>query len=492
MELKVKLLKWSAGIPVAMLRKETAIRAGVRAQERILIQTNGTKGFTTILDTVESGLIKKNEIGLSLEISQVLKIKQGQKISIKIAPTPKSLDFIKKKLNNIPLSESEIREIIKDVVNNSLSEAEIALFISAMYKYGMSFKETVYLIKAILDSGNRLVLHNKFVVDKHSIGGVAGNRTTPLVVSICAAGGLTCPKTSSRAITSAAGTADVIETIARVEFPMNELKKIIEKTGGCMVWGGGLGMVPADDKIIQIEKMLKIDPESQLLASIMSKKLAMSSKYILIDIPCGDSAKVSRHNALSLKKKFERLAKYFKKKMKVVLTDGSQPIGNGVGPVLELLDIIKILDPAQSGPKDLEEKSLFLAGELLELCGKSKKGKGIELAKSILHSGKAFSKFKEIIAAQNGSLKRISIGKFKKDIFSNRKGKIIKIDNKKINSLARVAGCPADKSSGLYLHVHKGYSVEKKGKLLTIYAESESRLKEAVIFYNKVKPITIS
>jgi len=158
--------------------------------------------------------------------------------------------FIKEKLDKKPLSEDKIKKITKDIVNNSLSEAEIALFISAMYGNGMNFQETIYLIKSILNSGERISLKNKFVVDKHSIGGIPGNRTTPIVVSICASQGLIFPKTSSRAITSAAGTADVLETLTKVEFSAKELKKIISKAGACMVWGGALEMVPADSKII--------------------------------------------------------------------------------------------------------------------------------------------------------------------------------------------------------------------------------------------------
>jgi thymidine phosphorylase len=329
------------------------------------------------------------------------------------------------------------------------------------------------------------------LVDKHSIGGIAGNRTTPIVVSICASAGLVIPKSSSRAITTAAGTADVIETIAKVDFSMKELKKIVRKTNGCMIWGGGLGIVPADSKIIHVEKQLSIDPEAQLLASIMAKKLAVGSKYIVIDIPYGPSAKVTKQKALQLKKKFEKIGKYFKRKLKVILTDGSQPMGRGVGPALELRDVIDVLDPQQKGPKDLENKSVLLTGVLLELTKKAKKGKGQVLAREILSSGKAFEKFKEIIKAQKGKLKEIRESKFKKTIFAKKTGKVIEIDNKKINSLARVVGCPKDKYSGLRIYVSLKDKIKKRSKILTIYAESKSRLNEAVRFYKEIKPISI-
>ncbi len=493
MELKVKLLKWSAGIPVAMLNENTANIIGVKTKGRIFIKTISKKprGVSTIVDTI-TGIVKEKEIAISCELKERLSLIEGQKVDVDLSPSPKSLAFIKKKMNKEVLSQKEVNEIIKDIVDNSLSEPEIALFISAMYEEGMNMKETIYLINAILNSGRRLKLKKGLIVDKHSIGGIPGNRTTPLVVSICAAAGLIVPKSSSRAITTAAGTADVMETVASVDFSIEELERIVKKVGACIIWGGSLEIVPADEKIITIEKMLNIDPESQLLASIMSKKLASGAKYILIDIPYGKTAKVTKEKALRLKKKFEYLGKHFHKKLKVVLTEGTQPIGNGIGPALEMVDIIKVLSLAEDRPLDLEKKSLFLAGELFEMTGKASRGNGIKLAKEILYSGKAFRKFKEIVTAQKGNLKNIKKAKFKKDILMKKNGKILDIDNKKINSLARAAGCPMDKSAGLYLYKNIGARLKKGEKILTIYAESKSRIKEAFNFYSTQKPIKIS
>lgn len=491
MELKVKLLEWSAGLPVVMINKKTADKIGVHANERIVIKTlsKHPRGLSIIVDIV-GRLVKKNEIAISSEVKKRLMLKVGQKVEVAISSAPKSLEFIKKKIDHKSLSRNEISQIIKDIVNNSLSESEIALFVSGMYKKGMTTKETIYLIKAILENGNSLKLRG-LTADKHSIGGVPGNRTTPIVVSICTATGLIMPKSSSRAVTSCAGTADVIEAIAPVEFSISKLKKIIKKTNGCMVWGGSLRMVPADSRIIGVEKKLGIDPEAQLLASIISKKLAAGGKQILIDIPYGENAKVNLQTARRLKKKFEYLGRYFNKKMKVVLTKGDQPIGNGIGPVLELIDVINILDPSKKGPRDLEEKSLFLSGVLLEMTGKSKKGKGVELAQKVLDSGKAFKKFKQIIRAQGGEVKNLNPGRFKHNVLARRSGKVSEINNKKIVLIGRAAGCPAEKSAGLKLHFKVGDAVKRNDKLFTIYAESKYRLKEAIKTHKQNKPIVI-
>jgi len=492
MELKLKLLKWSTGLPVAMLDEKTAEKIGVHSKDRVLIKTLSRKPIriSVVLNTVR-GIVHKNEIAVSSELGKRLNLQEGKKVSVSLSSPPESLKFIKEKLNKERLSQQEIQEIIEDIVDNSLSEVDVALFISAMYQRGMTEKETIFLINSILKTGNRLSLNGRFIVDKHCIGGIPGNRTTPIVVSICAAKGLIFPKTSSRAITSAAGTADSIETIAKVEFSIKELKEIIKKTNACMVWGGSLGFVPADDDIITVERMIEIDPEAQLLASIMAKKLSVGSKYILIDIPCGKNAKVSRKKALRIKGKFEELAKHFKKEIKVVMTDGNQPIGNGVGPALEMIDVISVLDQSKKGPKDLREKSLCLAGEIFELCGKSNKGRGYELAKETLESGEAFKKFKEIISAQQGNINKARVGKFKKDILVKRHVRMASINNKLINELARVAGCPVDKFSGVYLHGHVGSHFKKGERLITIYSDSEARLKEAVRCYLRNKPIQL-
>ncbi len=493
MELKVRLLKWSAGIPVAMISPRKAEIMGIHENDRISIEKISGEGeeFSTIVDIVEN-LVKDDEIGISSEIKDILHLKNKQLVDINIAKSPRSLDYIRKKVDKKVLSKEEILEIVRDIVSNSLSDPEVALFISAMYENGMNFTETVNLIEAFLKSGETLSFKDKFVVDKHCIGGIPGNRTTPIVVSICAAAGLTVPKSSSKAITSAAGTADVISAIAKVEFNPKELREIIKKTGACMIWGGSIELVPADSRIIRIEKMLKIDPRAQLLASIMSKKLAVGSKYILIDIPYGKNAKVNKKEALALKKDFTRLGKYFKLNLKTVLTGGDEPIGNGVGPFLELADVIKVLNPSENSPKDLKDKSLFLSGQILEMTGKAKKGKGYVMAEDILNSGKAFEKFLQIIRAQKGSIRHIEPGRFRKEIYAGHSGKIMEINNIKINLLARIAGCPMDKSSGLYIHEHVGKKVKKGDKLLTIYSESAPRLKEAFRYFQRERPIKLS
>jgi putative thymidine phosphorylase len=355
----------------------------------------------------------------------------------------------------------------------------------------MSKRELIALTNAMVKTGNKLDLKKKIVADKHCIGGIAGNRTTPIVVSICAAAGLTMPKTSSRAITSAAGTADTVETIARVEFSQKELMEIVNKVGACLVWNGSLNLSPSDDKIIHVERLLNLDVEPQLIASIMSKKIAAGSTHILIDVPYGGGKMKNIESAKELGEKFKKVAKYFKVKLKVVYTKGNQPIGNGIGPVLEMIDILNVL--RGDGPEDLKEKSIFLAGNILELCGI---GRGDGKAREILESGVAYEKFKEIINTQNGKndfdkrVKTLKLAKFSKTFSANSEKQIKHISNKKINLLCRVLGAPETKTAGVYSY--RGLGIVSKGeKIITLYSESEDKLKDALRYFHEFEPIVI-
>ena len=512
MLLKVKFLNLFAGRPVAIMHAKTAKKLAIYVNERAKIKKKGNNAIVAIVD-IATGILHEDEIALSGEIIQELKLKENEIVEISAASRPKSTDYISEKLNGKKLSYEKILSIMEDIVDNSLTEAEIAYFVSGVYINGMDVEETVNLTKAMVKTGKMLGI--KSSVDKHSIGGIPGNRTTPIIVSICCSAGLIMPKTSSRAITSAAGTADVIECLADVEFSIEDIKSIIKETNGCMVWGGALGLAPADDKIIQVERLLSIDSDAQLLASILAKKLAVNASHILIDIPFGENAKVKRKEALELAGKFKKIAGKLKLNVETVLTDGSQPVGNGIGPALEARDVISILKRSETkssemqfqghrksrdflvfpAPADLENKSVMLAGKILEMAKKAKKGKGIEMAREIMDTGEAYKKFRQIIEAQGGSLenidKKLNLAKLSKDITAEKDGKITEINNKAIAAIARAAGCPSDKSAGIYLQVHNNFKVRKGQLLMKIYAETEEKLDFAVSASKQLIPITI-
>lgn len=488
MRLSYKPLHIESGRPIAFLNASLAMKLGLIEGMRVVVSFN-RKRITLPLNITER-LLSKQQVSLSAEAEAYLTVKTGELLSVSAASPPLSTQYVLKKLNGKKLSRKEIFTIVEDIVGNALNEAEIAYFVSGVYHYGMDFEETVHLTQAMAHTGKILKWDSKIVADKHSIGGVPGNRTTPLVIAICAADGIVMPKTSSRAITTAAATADVMDAITNVSLSAERLQDVVRKTNACLAWGGSLGLAPADDKLIRVERALGLDPPAQLIASILSKKLAAGSTHVLLDIPYGDGAKVSLEEAQSLKRQFMKMASRLGLHMEVVITDGSQPIGNAVGPVLEILDIYKILR-RQSGPRDLEEKAIFLAGKVLEMVGKAKKGEGEARARKILDSGQALGKFEEIISAQGIKKSPLTISPHKKIILASQDGRVRTIDNHSINLLAKILGCPIDRSTGIYLHKHKNEPAKKGEPLLTLYASSALSLKEAIHFYRETRPFAI-
>lgn len=488
MHLRVKDMDIATGgTLIALINYKDAARLDLHHGDRILIK-KGKKQTVAIVDIAETKkAVPKGKIGLFEEVQDVLGAKNNDKVNIDIAMKPESVAFIKKKLEGKKLTKEEIDLIIKDIVNHNLTDIEVCYFIAASFTEGLTMKETVDLTNAIVENGDQLKLKHKLIADKHCSGGVPGNRTTMLVIPICAAAGIIFPKTSSRSITSPSGTADTMEVLCNVTIPVKQMKKIVNKTNGCIVWGGGVNLATADDYMIKIRHPVSLDPEGMLLASIMAKKHAVNANHVLIDIPIGPDTKFrTKKQGKKLKRKFVNLGRKLGMKVKVILTDGSQPIGNGIGPALEARDVLYVLTNDPRAPKDLKEKSLSMAIKLMKMCKiKNASKKAIE----ILESGKAYEKMQEIIKEQGGNpdIKpgRIHVGKYTYHVKATNTGNIKHINNKIIAKIARIAGAPMDKGAGIYLYHHVGDHVNKGDKIFTIYAQSEKKLKYAVNIFKR-------
>jgi len=472
----------TGGPLVALINYKDAHKLDLHHGDRILIK-KGNKKTIAIVDIGESKkAVPKGKIGLFEEVIDVLKAKKDDKVRIDLAQKPESVIYIKKKLEGKKLTKKEIHQIVKDIVNHHLTDIEICYFVAASFTQGLSKRETVDLTNAIVDNGDQLKLKHKLIADKHCSGGVPGNRTTMIVIPICVAAGIIFPKTSSRSITSPAGTADTMEVLCNVKIPINEMKRIVNRVGGCIVWGGGVNLATADDHMIKIRHPVSLDPEGMLLASIMAKKHAVNANNVLIDIPIGPDTKFkTKKQGKKLKRKFVHLGKRLGMKVKVMLSDGTQPIGNGIGPALEARDVLYVLMNNEKAPQDLKEKSLFIATKIMKMA-KIKNPE--QTAKEILESGKAYEKMKQIIKAQGGkpNIKpgQITIGRFTHHVRASHSGKIKHINNKTISKIARIAGAPLDKGAGIYLYHHVGDYVKRHDKIFTIYAHSKKKLKYAV------------
>ncbi len=471
----------TGGILIAILNTKDAHKLDLHSGDRIIVKADG-KETTCILDISESRkAVPEGKVGLFEEVLDRLQVKHGAIVDIKLTGKPESVKHIRDKLHGKHLTYRELYHIMDDITHDRLSAIEKTYFVAAGFSNGWKPEEIVHMTKAMVETGDKIKF-NGITCDKHSIGGVPGNRTTMVVVPIVAAAGLTIPKTSSRAITSPAGTADTMECLAKVELSEEKIKQVVKKVGACIVHGGSMNLAPADDKIIEVENPLSIDAEGQLLASVMAKKYSVSASYVLADIPMGKSTKApTRAKAEHLKKMFELVGRKLGMNVKVILTDGSHPIGNGIGPLLETEDVLKVLQNKEDAPQDLRKKSLFMAGLLLEMAGKYKKGSGLDAATGLLESGKAWKKMKEIIEAQ-GKVLLPALGKYRFVVRSQNAGRVQEIDNDTIAKIARVAGAPVDKGSGIYLHRKLHQPVQRNEALYIIYAESAFNLRQAKEF----------
>jgi putative thymidine phosphorylase len=474
MLLKPKKLNLATGGPlVVLMHEKDTKKLELAALDRIKLQ-KGEKIINVLLDTTpKQSRIKPGEIGFFDETVESIGL--PKKIKISPSQTPVSIEAIRKKLDGEELSKKEIESVIADLISNSLIDIEVAYFVAGCYSMGLTDKEVTYLTKATVKKSERLKLNKKIIADKHCIGGVPNNRTSMLVTPILAAAGLTIPKTSSRAITSPSGTADTMEVLAKIKFNTKEIKEIMNKANGCLVWAGSLDISGADTRLIKVRHPLRLDPTGLLLASILSKKAAVGATNLLIDIPVGKYAKINtKKDANYLKKRFTKISRQVGINTKVIITDGSQPIGNGIGPKLEARDVLLILRREQGAPKDLEKKSIKMADHIFKLT-KTKAS-----AKEILETGAAYEQMKKIIKAQGGNPNitpaKIRPGKFTYNYNSPKNGKIKEINNVKIAKVAKYAGAPANKGAGVYLFKKKGERVKKGERIYTIYAENKDKL----------------
>lgn len=396
-----------------------------------------------------------------------------------------AIEAIRKKLTGKSLSYREIFAVMDEIANQRLGPVLTTYFAAAGFQQGFSEDELYYLTKAMVETGDKLHFDG-IVADKHSTGGVAGARTTMIIVPIIAAAGYKIPKNSSRAITSAAGTGDTMEVLANVTFTVKQIEHIVEKVGGCIVWGGHLGIAPADDIIIQVEEPLAFESFDKVIVSIMAKKVASGATHLILDIPVGPSMKIKRFkDAEMIARKFEKLGRKFNIKMTADINQTYEPSGRGVGPILEARDVFQVLEQDKNRPLALEAKALRLAGRLLDLIfldtGERKSGE--EYAREILLSGKALTKMREIIKAQGGDptidAQHLKPGKHTFEVESPHRGRTTKIDNQQANTLARILGSPHDQTAGIYLHRRLDEHVARGETLFTLYSSDKWRLAEA-------------
>ena len=465
---------------VAFLHRDCGIvyAEGFQALAKVELSANGNGGgnghtISAVLNVVDDArIVGPTEIGLSEQAFAQLGVPEGTELAIAHAEPPVSMQALRRKIGGERLAREEYLAIVHDIVQRRYSKIELAAFVVASAQFALDRDEVVYLTEAMASFGRRLDWRERLVVDKHCIGGIPGNRTSMLVVPIVAAHGMLIPKTSSRAITSPAGTADTMEVLAEVDLPFDRMAAIAHSLRGCLAWGGRAELSPADDVLIAVERPLSIDSPGQMVASILSKKLAAGSTHMVLDIPLGPSAKVrSMAEAQHLKKLFEYVARHVGLTLDVVITDGRQPIGRGIGPMLEARDVMQVLENDPLAPSDLRQKALRLAGRVIEFDPDVRGGEGFAIARDILDSGRALHKMNEIIEAQGRRAEAPTLGRLSMEVGAERDGVVVGIDNLQLARIARLAGAPRVKGAGVDLFHSIGDRVRRGEPLYRIHAD---------------------
>jgi len=476
-QLKIRRINLDTGREnVAVIsRHSKALRAELfRGFSRVELRCNSKVLLATLLITDDDVLVGPDDLGLAEPALRRFAEPVGALVTVTPSAPPNSLDAVRAKIQGHTLNTSEIDAIVDDISHYRYSDMEIAAFLIGSASF-MTSSELLALTHAMAQAGTQLAWNQPIVVDKHCIGGIPGNRTSMIVVPIVAAHGLTIPKTSSRAITSPAGTADTMEVLTRVDLSVDEMKEVVTACHGCLIWGGHVNLSPTDDILISVERPLSLDAREQMVASIMSKKLAAGSTHLLIDLPVGPAAKLTNATeAMRLRKLFEFVGDHFGISVEVITTDGRQPIGCGIGPVLEAQDVMAVLANDPGAPVDLREKSLRLAAHLLEYDPKLRGGMGYARARKLLDSGAAFKQMQKIIDAQGPSICRTDLGTLTNDILASSDGVVSGIDCLRLNRLARAAGAPIDKGAGIKIFKKIGDRVEKGEPLYRIYSWERS------------------
>ncbi|MBO8179100.1 MAG: AMP phosphorylase [Archaeoglobus sp.] len=491
MKFRIKTLPLRTERIAVVLSQDDAAELGLLPGDRVKVSYDG-KSFVAEVE-VSQEFIGSGEAGVCSFTAEACSLTEECLVEIVPFARPKSVEYIRKKLDGAKYEREEIKDIISSISSDILSDIEISAFILANEIVGMLNDEIQWMIEAMVEVGKKIVFERGTVVDMHSVGGLPGNRFSLIAVPTVAAAGLLIPKTASRAITSASGTADTMEVLANVNLSVDEIKEITEEVGGVIAWNAATGIAPADEKIIRVEYQLELSPKPHLMASVLSKKLGCGAKFVAIDIPVGSKAKIENVDVgRSFANSMMEIGRNLGLKVATALTDGSQPLGRAIGPALEAKEVLEVMEKKHEG--DLLEKALGIAGILFEMTGIA--ANGYQHARKIFESGKTLEKFREIVAAQGGDenikAEDIAVGDKTYTLTSSVEGAVVSVNNKSIVKIARTAGAPKDKGAGVYVHKKRGEVVKAGDPLLTIYAEKEWKLDNAIEVANTKQAFEIS
>jgi len=413
-------------------------------------------------------------------------------------------DIIKKKRDGLELSTEEINYFVKNYTEGNIPDYQMSALLMAIYFNKMSERETLDLTKAMINSGDIVDLSkiNGIKVDKHSTGGV-GDTVTLILGPMIAACGVPFVKMSGRGLGHTGGTLDKLESIEgfRVGLTTEEFIENVNKIN-IAICSQTSNISPADKKIYSLRDVTAtVDNLSLIASSIMSKKLAIGSDAIILDVKVGSGAFMKNlDDAISLSKEMVRIGTDYGRETVAVITNMDEPLGRAVGNSLEVREAIDVL--RGNGPDDIRELSLYIGSLLLVLAKRVKDQKeGIELLEEVIDSNLAFEKLCQLVEYQGGNIEQVKNpdllpkSKYVVEVKSDKEGYVQFIDAERIGSCALKLGAGRetmdsviDLSVGVVLNKKVNDKVAKGETLAFIHAndlvKAEEVSKEIKEIYN--------
>lgn len=400
-------------------------------------------------------------------------------------------DIIKKKRDGLNLSQDEIDYFVKGYTNGTIPDYQISSLLMAIFLKEMNDEETLFLTKAMVESGETVDLSSLkgLKVDKHSTGGV-GDSITLILGPMIAACDVPFVKMSGRGLGHTGGTLDKLESIEGFKTDISK-EEFINNTNeiGISICSQTENIAPADKKLYALRDVTAtVDNISLIASSIMSKKLAINSDGIILDVKVGSGAFMKNlDEAKHLAETMVKIGNNYGRNTMAVVTNMDQPLGNAIGNNLEVKEVIDTLKG--NGPDDLFELCIILGSKLLLLAKRVQTEKeGRELLEEVINSGKAYRKLLELVKYQHGDIKEIENpdlfpkSKYIIAVKSNKKGFVKEINAEEIGKCALSLGAgretlesKLDLSAGIVLNKKIDDSVEIEDELAYIHTNDEQK-----------------
>ena len=395
------------------------------------------------------------------------------------------VDLIEKKREKEELTKEEIKFLLNEYLVGNVPDYQMSAFLMATYFNDMTAGELLEFTMTMRDSGDMVEFDDvdKFLVDKHSTGGV-GDKVTIVLAPILSALGMGTTKLSGKGLGHTGGTIDKFESIKGFKFSKtrDDVVKIANKTGiGLMGYSDKI--VPLDKKIYALRDVTATVPSIPLIASsIMSKKLAIQSDVIILDVKVGDGAFMKDiDHAKELARRMIEIGTGAGRKVKVVLSNMDEPLGYSIGNANEIIESIEMLKG--NAPEDLKEVVYTIAELALKAKGEiTELSEGIEKIDAVINSGLALSKLREFIAESGGNgdlvddYSILPAAKNKMEVFSNKEGYVSKIKAEEVGKAAMIIGAgratkedEVDHAVGLKILKKVGDKIGKDEKIAEIY-----------------------